>query len=97
MGLLERFHRTLKEEEIYWQLYDDPAQARRSIGAFRRRYNEQRPHWALVPEEGGDPLTPQDVYVSGCRIRIPKWQGWARGAKAKLEELLGAELERVES
>ncbi|MCD6395237.1 MAG: transposase family protein, partial [Planctomycetes bacterium] len=24
LGLLERFHRTLKEEEVYWRLYDNP-------------------------------------------------------------------------
>jgi len=50
-----------------------------------------------VPEEGGDPLTPQDVYVTACPIRIPRWQGWARGAKARLEALLGHELERAVS
>jgi putative transposase len=94
LGLLERFHRTLKEEEVYWQLYDGPAHARTCIGRFRHRYNERRPHWALVPEEGGDPLTPQDVYVSGCPIRIPKWQGWAKGAKAKLDALLALDSER---
>ena len=97
LGLLERFHRTLKEEEIYWQLYDNPAHARTCIGGFRQRYNERRPHWALVPEGGGDPLTPQDVYVSGCAIAIPKWQGWAVAAKARLEALLGRDLERAVS
>jgi putative transposase len=97
LGLLERFHRTLKEEEIYWQLYDGPAHARRAIGEFRQRYNERRPHWALVPEEGGDPRTPQEVYVQGWRIRIPKWQGWAKGAKAKLDALLAPEPGRAVS
>lgn len=97
LGLLERFHRTLKEEEIYWQLYDGPAHARTCIEGFRHRYNERRPHWALVPEDGGDPLTPQDVYVSGCPIRIPKWHGWASGAKAKLDALLAPDLERAVS
>ena len=52
---------------------------------------------ALVPEDGGDPLTPQDVYVSGCPIRIPRRQGWARGAKAKLDALLAHDLERAVS
>jgi len=46
---------------------------------------------------GGDPLTPQDVYVSGCAIAIPKWQGWAVAAKARLEALLGRDLERAVS
>lgn len=89
LGLLERFHRTFKEEEIYWRLYESPAQARECIAEFKRRYNEVRPHWALIPEGGGDPVTPQDVYVNGLAIGIPRWQGWARGAKKRLDELMG--------
>ncbi len=86
LGLLERFHRTLKDEEVYWQLYDSPQQAQESLDGFRDRYNRSRPHWALKPEEGGDVLTPAEVYINGQRTQIPKWQGWARAAKAKLEE-----------
>ena len=78
-----------------------PAVAARKVAdglaAFRQRYHERRPHWALVPEDGGDPLTPQEVYVRGCPIRISKWQGWARGAKAKLDALLAHDLERAVS
>jgi transposase InsO family protein len=88
LGLLERFHQTFKDEEVYWRLYDNPAHARECIAEFRSRYNESRPHWALIPGQGGDPLTPQDVYVSGCEIQIPKWQGWAKGAKQRLERLM---------
>lgn len=87
LGLLERFHRTLKEEEVYWQLYDSPSHARECLSKFRTRYNEQRPHWALAPELGGDPYVPQEVYVEGKRIAIPRWQTWARAAKAKIEAL----------
>ncbi len=25
LGWLERFHRTFKDEEVYWRLYDNPA------------------------------------------------------------------------
>ena len=89
LGLLERFHRTFKDEEVYWRVYDTPAPARDGIAEFRGRYNESRPHWALVPGNGGGPLTPHDVYVSGCAIRIPKWQGWAKGAKQRLDQLMG--------
>jgi len=96
LGLLERFHRTLKEEEIYWRLYDSPAHARECIEEFRRRYNDRRPHWALIPEAGGDPVTPRDVYVGGLAIQIPKWQGWARGAKARLDQLMN-QVPRVEA
>ena len=41
-----------------------------------------------MPEDGDGPLTPQDACVSGCPIRIPKWRGRAKGAKAKLDALL---------
>ena len=34
LGLLERFHRTLKEEEVYWQLYRSPSEAREKLEAF---------------------------------------------------------------
>ena len=47
-----------------------------------------RPHWALIPEEGGDPVTPEEVYVGGVAVRIPKWQAWARAARAKLDKML---------
>jgi hypothetical protein len=43
---------------------------------------------ALVPEEGGDPWVPEEVYAGGRTIRIPKWQGWAKGAKEKLDAML---------
>jgi len=88
LGLLERFHCTLKTEEVYWRLYDNPAHCRDCLEEFRERYNAKRPHWALVPEVGGDPLTPRDVYVDGIATKIPRWQGWAREAKKKMDGLL---------
>jgi transposase InsO family protein len=91
LGLLERFHRTLKEEEIYWRLYDSPAHARLCLEEFRHRYNTIRPHWALIPLHGGDPMTPHDVYVDGRAMAIPKWQGWAKAAKEKLDQLMSQE------
>jgi len=84
LGLLERFHQTLKTEEVYWRLYDSPVHARECLAQFRERYNGRRPHWALRPEEGGDPLVPAEVYAEGRAIQIPKWQSWAVKAKAKL-------------
>ena len=84
LGLLERFHQTLKSEEVYWKLYASPGEARESLEVFRRRYNEVRPHWALVPPEGGDPVTPAEVYVHRQRVGLPKWQGWAKAAREKL-------------
>ncbi len=91
LGLLERFHRTLKEEEVYWRLYDNPHHGRMCLEEFRVRYNTIRPHWALIPQQDGDPMTPHDVYVEGKATAIPKWQGWAKAAKAKLDELMTEE------
>lgn len=88
LGLLERFHQTWKTEEVYWQLYDHPQAARESLAVFQQRYNERRPHWALVPESGGDPLVPREVYALGLSIQIPKWQTWAKAAQAKLDALM---------
>ncbi len=91
LGLPERFHQTLKVEEVYWRLYDSPFHARQCLEEFRRRYNTIRPHWALIWPEAGDPMTPQDVYVEGKAIGIPKWQGWARAARAKLDARVSEE------
>lgn len=91
LGLLERFHSTLKEEEVYWRLYDHPQHCRECLAEFRARYNELRPHWALVPQEGGDPLVPAEVYAQGQAIRTPRWQAWAQAAKRKLDELMTRE------
>jgi transposase InsO family protein len=88
LGLLERFHQTLKTEEVYWRLYENPAHARVCLVEFHTRYNTQRPHWALVPEEGGDPLVPEEVYAGGRTVQIPRWQKWARAARSRLEELM---------
>jgi len=90
LGLLERFHQTLKTEEVYWRIYTDPQHARSCLADFRERYNGFRPHWALRPEEGGDPLVPKEVYAQGRVVQLPRWQGWAKAAKEKLNEMLGA-------
>ena len=77
LGLLERFHRTLKEEEVYWRVYQDVAEARRCLSEFRDRYNQRRPHWALVPEAGGDPWTPAEVSTKA--IARPGFRSGKRG------------------
>ena len=92
LGLLERFHGTLKKEEVYWQIYQSPQHGRESLEAFRRRYNEVRPQWALIPESGGDPITPSEVYRGQVNCRLPKWQPWARQAREKIESALGFRL-----
>lgn len=90
LGLLERFHQTLKTEEVYWRLYDSPAHARDCLAEFRQRYNHARPHWALIPATGGDPVTPAEVLEHGVATQLPRWQGWARAARQRLDEMLAA-------
>jgi hypothetical protein len=34
---------------------------------------------------------PVEAYTGGTVIRIPKWQGWAKGAKEKLDRMLTSE------
>lgn len=91
LGLLERFHQTLKTEEVYWRLYDNPAHCRDCLVAFQNRYNTVRPHWALRTTAGADPLTPQDVYTAGAEVIVPRWQHWAREAKKRLDEMMAAD------
>lgn len=88
LGLLERLHKILKHEEVYWQVYESPDHARQSLQQFRQRYNHIRPHWALQPENGGDPVTPYEVYTGKVICKIPKWQGWAKEAKKIIDEEL---------
>lgn len=93
LGLLERFHRTFKTEEVHWRLYKDPQHARECIEEFRARYNQRRPHWALIPESGGDPVTPEDVYVRKVVTQLPRWQAWAKAAKEKIDQQMTIEKE----
>jgi hypothetical protein len=79
--------------EIYQasRLYDSAAHGEQCLEEFHHRYNTIRPHWALIPEAGGDPMTLYDVYVEGKTIQLPKWQGWAKAAKATLDEMMTEE------
>ena len=65
-------HRTRKEEEVYWRLYENPADARPCLAEFEARYNLRRPYWASVPGGGGDPATPLEVYEGKVRPRLGK-------------------------
>jgi len=46
-GLIERFHRSLKEEEIWLNEYRSLEEARDSIGRWIHEYNHDRPHRSL--------------------------------------------------
>lgn len=95
LGLLERFHRTLKAEEVYWRLYESPAEARQSLEQFRERYNWDRPHWALMPNDGGEARVPGEVLTGKATVKIPAWQKWAIDAKRRVEEELKLSVEEM--
>ncbi len=69
-------------------MYDGPGHARQCLADFKQRHSTVRPHWALVPAEGGDPLTPYEVYPEAWPVQIPKWQSWALAAREELERML---------
>ena len=46
-GCIERYHQTLKYEEVWGAMYENPMIAKERIEAFRKYYNEQRIHQAL--------------------------------------------------
>ena len=62
--MIERWFRTLRQEEIYINEYHSPAELRRSIGKYIQKYKEIRPHQAL------DNMTPDEVYYASFR-RVP--------------------------
>ena len=89
LGLLERFHQTLKTEEVYWRLYENPQHAHACLAEFHVRYNNVRPHWALVPEEGGDPLVPAEVYAGHSIDSDSALAGLGTRCKRKAGDVVG--------
>jgi putative transposase len=55
---IERFHRSLKEEEVWTAEYHNVQEARESIGRWIREYNHDRPH------RGIGNRTPHEAFLS---------------------------------
>jgi putative transposase len=55
---IERFHRSLKEEEVWTAEYRNVQEARESIGRWIREYNHGRPH------RGVGNRTPHEAFLS---------------------------------
>lgn len=70
-GCHERMHRTLKAEATQPPGYDTRAQQRR-FNAFRREFNEERPHEALGQAVPADHYRPSERRYSGC-LREPEY------------------------
>jgi len=58
IGMVERYHQSLKYEEIWLNDYDDPIEARKAVEDYRRRYAYKRPHQAL------DYGVPANLYIT---------------------------------
>ena len=65
IGMVERYHQSLKYEEVWMHEYADALQARHRIETYRRHYAYDRPHQALdygvpaslyVTRTSGDPV-----------------------------------------
>lgn len=56
IGKIERYHRSVKEEDVFPEGYDNPYLAKEGIDEYIRWYNEVRPHKAL------DYVTPEEKY-----------------------------------
>ena len=55
---IERFHRSLKEEEVWTAEYRDVQEARASIARWIQEYNHDRPH------RGVQNRTPHEAFLS---------------------------------
>jgi len=57
IGKIERYHKTVKHENVFPKGYDDPFAAKKGIKDFIHYYNYERPHEALGQ------VTPHQVYT----------------------------------
>ncbi len=57
IGMVERYHQSLKYEAVWMNDYEDPIEARHQIEHYRKTYAYHRPHQALGYR------TPADYYV----------------------------------
>ena len=57
-GMVERYHQSMKYEEVWLNDYEDPIEARQQIDRYRERYAYRRPHQAL------DYGMPAELYIT---------------------------------
>lgn len=73
---IERFWRTLKQQEVYLNEYKSPKEARRRIAAFINDYNYFKPHQSLggttpgMVYKGVPPLRLEDIQQSDSGIHL---------------------------
>jgi len=74
IGLIERLHRTLKEEHLWPAVYETDLQAREELAGYVEFYNQRRVHQAL------EYCTPVEVYRGDAR---PGPRAWAKDDEAE--------------
>lgn len=68
LGLLERFHGTLKAEAVWPNWFEDPLHARQSLRSYGEYYNYDRPHWALQLR------TPAEAYLDASWQEVQRYR-----------------------
>ncbi len=81
-------HQRRRAEDVCWCLSDNPLLARQCLEGFRMWDHATQPHWASILPEGGDLMASHNVYFEDKAMVIPKWQGWAKAEREKLDELI---------
>jgi putative transposase len=64
-GVIERFHRTFKEQVVHGRHYHSLEDLRRAVGDFIQRYNEQ---WLLEKLDYHSPLEARELYANGENV-----------------------------
>ena len=70
---IERFWRSLKQEDVYIKAYETVAEARKNIGAYVDFYNHQRPHQSLSYK------TPAEIYFADKKDSDLLFEGFVNG------------------
>lgn len=74
-GKIERFHRTLKQELLKHNTFDDLLHAEQALGEWRIKYNNIRPHEAL------NMRCPAEVYIPSNRTYTDKVKPYEYGGQ----------------
>lgn len=69
---MERFWRSLKQEEVYLQDYRTLAEARNGIARYIQQYNQSRPHQSLLGRTPDHVYSRQDVWVPRHPHSVPQ-------------------------
>jgi putative transposase len=77
-AFIETFNGSLRDECLNLHWFDTLAEAKALIEAWRRDYNESRPHMALGNKEPREYALATGALpqVQGLMSKCPYWRGW---------------------